>query len=789
MVLQLTGRISTGDALLDTDLRHIHILEAETGPYLYAATGQNGGLSVYQIDESGQLASLADSQYFALSGMGLGRFDVVRADGATQLVLHGVGAGTLVGYAIEEDGRLSDAAPLDLPGSGGQTAAAVASYTLRDGHAALYMIDAVTGAIDAFLTDGKGGIIAEATLHGLAEHYQLDSEAVLALAETGSGGGGGGVLLAADGRSQGISSYTIDAETGALSRSATLGAADGLGLSRPTALETVSAHGSSWAVLAAAGSSSLSVMELSSDGALRLADHVIDTRATRFAGVSALEVVEADDHVFVLAGGADDGISLLSLLPDGRLVHLQSLANESGLGLENVTGIEAVRSGDQIQVFVTSGTTAGLTQFAIDLNRLGAIMNSADSDPDGSSGGAIAGTGAGDVILGEGEKPVISGEAGDDILVSGSGGAVLTGGAGADTFVLAPTGNTLRITDFERGIDRLDLSLFPMLRSMDQLAFEPTSSGTWVRFDDTEIKVISADDAPLTPADLWPGGFDTPDRISMPTTPPEPAGSAGADVLTGGEDADQLRGLEGDDTLSGGGGRDLLIGGDGADRLRGGSGRDRLFGGTGRDRLFGGTGRDRLFGGAGRDRLNGQGGADLLRGGDGDDTLRGGTGDDRLIAGRGEDLLLGASGDDTLKGQGEDDLLRGGTGDDQLWGQAGKDRLLGQGGNDLLRGGGGRDVLIGGSGNDRLYGDAGDDRLTGGKGRDRFVFGEDHGDDYIADFNPDQDQIRFAITGISFDDLEIRAADDGVEIDTGTGTILLDGLDPEDLTPEHFLFS
>jgi len=754
MVLQLAGRISAGDDLLDTDLRHIGILEGAAGPYLYAATGQSGGLSVYQIDAEGRLASLAESRYFSVSGMGLGRFDIVEADGAARLVLHGVGDGALVGYAIEEDGSLAEAASTDLPGHRGQTAGAVASYALSDGRAALYMVDAGTGAIDAFLTDGKGGITAEATLHGEAAHYQLAGGAVLTVAEAG----GKAILLAADAGSHGLSSYRIDGETGALTRAATLGAADGLGVAHPSALETVTVHGRSWAVMAAAGSSSISVMELAPDGGLRLADHVVDTRATRFAGVAALEVIEADGHAFVLAGGADDGLSLLSLLPDGRLVHLQSLAHEGGLGLENVTGIEAVRSGSQIQVFVTSGATPGLSQFAIDLDRLGAVLDGSGS----AAGSTIAGTGGGDVILGAEGRPLLTGAAGDDILVSGPGGAVMEGGAGNDAFVLSPTGEVLRILDFERGADRLDLSLFPMLRSLDQLRVEPISNGAWVKFDGTEIKVLSADGAPLIVSDLWPGGFDTPDRFALPAAPPEPAGTAGDDVLAGGAGRDRLRGLEGDDVLAGRGGRDRLDGNAGDDTLKGGAGKDRLEGGTGDDRLIGGKDDDRLSGGDGADLLKGQGGADRLAGEDGDDRLKGGTGDDRLT---------------------------GGAGDDRMIGQAGRDALAGGTGRDLLRGGTGADVLAGQAGKDRLIGGAGDDQLKGGKGRDRFVFGADHGDDYIADFNPDQDRIRLEVSGLDFDDLEIRAAEDGVEIDTGQGTILLAGVDAEDLDPEHFLFS
>ncbi|WP_349617118.1 glycosyl hydrolase family 28-related protein [Azotobacter salinestris] len=48
-------------------------------------------------------------------------------------------------------------------------------------------------------------------------------------------------------------------------------------------------------------------------------------------------------------------------------------------------------------------------------------------------------------------------------------------------------------------------------------------------------------------------------------------------------------------------GNDLLVGGDGDDQLHGGAGDDRLDGGAGNDVLDGGAGRDRLTGGAGAD--------------------------------------------------------------------------------------------------------------------------------------------------------------------------------------------
>jgi VCBS repeat-containing protein len=78
-------------------------------------------------------------------------------------------------------------------------------------------------------------------------------------------------------------------------------------------------------------------------------------------------------------------------------------------------------------------------------------------------------------------------------------------------------------------------------------------------------------------------------------------GGNGNDTLTGGGGADLIFGQNGNDTLSGGEGNDLLCGGNGNDILNGGGGDDSLFGGGGNDRLTGGPGADRFSGGPGTD--------------------------------------------------------------------------------------------------------------------------------------------------------------------------------------------
>lgn len=109
-------------------------------------------------------------------------------------------------------------------------------------------------------------------------------------------------------------------------------------------------------------------------------------------------------------------------------------------------------------------------------------------------------------------------------------------------------------------------------------------------------------------------------------------GTAGDDLLLGGDQSERICALAGADQVLAGGGDDRVRGDDGNDRLQGEAGPDRLWAGKGNDLLRGGDGDDRLFGQMGDDRLWGEEGADLLEGGPGDDVYfyRLGDGDDLI---------------------------------------------------------------------------------------------------------------------------------------------------------------
>ena len=569
--------------------------------------------------------------------------------------------------------------------------------------------------------------------------------------------GGTDYLVTVSATDDAITAWAVD-DTGALSQ--TGAAAPGIGIGAPSAIVTATVAGTEYVVVAGSGTGSLSVFSLTGSGALELTDHVLDdSQKTRFANATVLETVEHDGKVYLLVAGSDQGISVLTLLPGGRLVHLASLGDSTEMTLDQISGITAWVVNDTLQIFAVSGTEAGVTQLALDLGTLG------------------------DVLIGGDGPETLTGGAGEDILYDGAGSDMLQGGAGADLFVLSADGSHDTILDFDPTRDRLDLSDWAMLHDVRQVQIVPTANGAMLIYLDEVLEIHSADGNPLTSADFNTGNIldlDRPTRgVTITQTADMLEGTEYADVLIaphagwtvlGKGDDDILASSEGNSILDGGAGQDCvdysaaqiavtadlgagqatlgpdwtdqlidiehvigtafhdfltgnnndntLSGGAAADSLVGGSGDDQLVGGTGADTLWGGADDDTLYGNTSTDELHGEAGNDELSGGDGVDLLYGGGDDDFLIGHSGWDQLFGEAGNDTLYGSSGDDILWGGGGDDFLSGGSAVDHLYGEAGNDTLYGNFGADELFGGANNDQLFGGSGIDTLRGGGGND-----------------------------------------------------------------------
>ena len=546
---------------------------------------------------------------------------------------------------------------------------------------------------------------------------------------------------------------------------------DNPGIGGPVRLATFQVDGIGYVVAAGAVSSTLTVMRVDPDGGVTVTDHVMDTLATRFGGAMQLDVLQVGGRTYVAAAGADDGISLFVLRPDGRLHHLSTVEDTLTARLDNPGGVALVADGGLIRVYSGSEAIDGVHRFSFSTGNVGQWITG------GPAGETLAGGAGDDMIFGAGGDDVLSGGAGHDILISGGGSNTLTGGTGADIFVLHASGRRNVITDFEPGIDRLDLSAWPMFRHAGQLTVSPFGAGATVQFGAEELELRRAGGGQISAAEVAAALILTVDRPPIGTDSDLVVyGTDGADVLAAPGPGARLFGRNGDDLfipvagpvhMDGGAGRDGVdyswapgpvtvdltgvLPGTGVaaghvwvsiEDVTGGRYPDLIVGSEFANRLFGGAGSDTIHGGGGNDYIEGNSGPDLIFGGDGNDTIYGQSGQDEIHGDQGNDLIYGGAGIDTLYGGGGNDtlvgntgadVLYGGPGDDQLFGSEGRDLLYGDGGDDTLRGGTGadtlyggfgRDVLFGGAQNDLLFGGPGDDRLYGGTGADTL-----HGDD------------------------------------------------------------
>ncbi|PZX41187.1 hypothetical protein LY56_02390 [Roseinatronobacter thiooxidans] len=259
-------------------------------------------------------------------------------------------------------------------------------------------------------------------------------------------------------------------------------------------------------VVAGAEGSSLSVLRKGAQGYEAL-DHVMDSGSTAFHRVQAISGAQVPTPrgtlELVLAGGADHGVSLFALTREGWLIWLDSYFDTPQTGLYNLATLHSVVVGNQLVITATSGRDPGISVLTLPLAGLGGLVEN-------GQGGAT-----------------------DDIILAKAGVTQLTGGGGANIFAIRPQDGAITITDFAAGLDRLDLSAWPMLRDISQLHITPQSGGARIAYRGYEVSVNSRSGQPLGVDDIFPQGLVGPDRVMVlslldifgtatPPPPPEP---------------------------------------------------------------------------------------------------------------------------------------------------------------------------------------------------------------------------------------------------------------------------
>lgn len=788
-----TGSLVVGDDLIDFGICDLTLVDlSEGGQRLVTVSAAEGAVVTWSIDDTGGAGSPVieetDSAPLALAS------PTAFAVG-DELVVTGLSGATYESMAL--------------------ATAAVDASGVGQALIALSMGDGVT-----MLDLGAGGTLLASVADTAATYASGVSQMAHAVVD------GNSIVLAASASEGGLTAYHYDGTT--LHAGDSIGTSDGTGLMVPTDLQTITLDGTTFALLAHAGGNSggIAVMEVTDAGGLSPTDQILDTLGSRFGQVQSLAVAEVEGGALVLAGGGDDGLSLLALSADGTLSHLTAIEDTIAAGLTNVTDIAFDITGSSGRVWVTSEGDAGVSSFTIDLEGLGTILSG------GQTGGAE-----------------------NDVIFASSGRDVLTGGTGADTFVITQDSRNIDVvTDFNVSTDRLDLSDWNFLYDAEGVTITVMRNGARIEYRDQILRLFSEDGSSLSPdavratidldvtrlpklVEIEDRGTDQDDIIE---------GDWGIDRLHGGAGDDILFGFGGDDAFESDAGNDTIFGGSGTDsvtfamayddvtfgeidgvtitlssaqgtdvisgvevfhfsdrtldfdalvaeqapaptmEVRGTEGDDRLeytvasvsiTGLDGADTILTGDGDDFIFGGTDNDMIQSGRGADHIEGGFGDDDIWGGGGEDVIVGNAGADTLRGGRECDTIFGGGDDDVLRGQKHADTLYGGSGNDNIKGGGGNDVHYGGGGDDFIKGGTRVDVLYGGAGRDILSGnsfedalyGGGGDDMLRGGGHDD--ILDGGAGNDLLK----GGSGADTFVFAQGDGSDVildfETGIDTL------------------
>ena len=710
---QFVGLLTTGPAANLEGITDLDVVWQGGTAVLYSSGAPSAGVSAYRLN-AGQ-AQFLDSESYGpgVQYAAAGQLETLDIGGTSVLVTLGRRETALECFDLDAGGRIAGLGQITTAG-GFQTPIMALETVALNGQQWVYTSQLGENGLTAYTLSGAGQMtqaFRTATGPGAQGPDLSAIETVSVQGQT--------LLVTTSLLHNEIISYRI-ASNGSLTEASRMGSLEGLGIEAPTALVQTVVDGQTYLVVAASGTDSLSVLHIDASGTMQVADYALGSMSTRLGQVSVLESVTINGQVFLVAGGGDDGLSLLTLLPGGRLLHLAQIADSTDMTLNNVSALALHVENGVIEVFATGEGEAAITHLRVDPGALNT---------------PIHGTAANNTLTGTNAADLISGGAGNDRL---------SGGGGNDIFVLTRDGQLDIIEGFEVAQDRLDLSALGYLRNLGQLEITSTSTGARIVFGTEDIRITSADFNPITRTALEAAILMDLDHFADPLSISPPGPTEGNDDLTGTSTADEIDLLAGDDVYAGDAGADLINGGFGHDTLRGGTGNDTLRGGANNDRLEGGDDNDVLFGEGGLDILHGDGGddqisggwfGDWLYGGEGNDTLRGDGGNDRLFGGNGADLLdggtqndtlYGGNGRDTLHGGSLNDRLEGGIGNDVLFGEGGMDILFGNDGNDLLNGGWFNDWLYGGNGNDTIQGEGGSDRFFGGNGADLLEGGAHH---------------------------------------------------------------
>jgi len=508
-------------------------------------------------------------------------------------------------------------------------------------------------------------------------------------------------LVTAAMQDDGLSVFSANA-SGQLTLTGSFGAADQLPIDMPTVLDTVQMGGQSFVLLGSYGTGSLTVLTLDDTGQLRFVDQANDTLDTRFDGTSALATFSQGGLHLVAVGGNDGGLSIYQMLPGGRLLHRVTVEDTVQMALGSIEQLEFARKANGVELLVYSARDTGLTRFELDPGTFGITatgQNGGDDD---------------DILTAATAGGTLRGGAGDDIMIDSTGADEFFGQGGEDVFVFNPDTNRDVVRDFDVTTDKVDLSGYDFVNSMEDIRVQNQNGGIRLYVDGDELRLYSTDGRTIDAQDAENAILFARGSVIMPDPLPQ-TGSNGNDMFEAGIYPDTIDGGNGLDTVTyeraplaatvdlansaanGGAAEGYVL--QSIEGIRGSVYNDRLYGDAWGNALTGLGGNDTLMGNDGSDWLTPGAGNDIIDGGGWVDMVSFVDQSQAVIA----DLTAGTvrSGSDTntvrnvenLTGSIYGDFIRGDDNDNRLRGLGDYDWMVGSAGQDTIDGGTGRDMI------------------------------------------------------------------------------------------------
>lgn len=256
----------------------------------------------------------------------------------------------------------------------------------------------------------------------------------------------------------------------------------------------------------------------------------------------------------VATGGGADSFSALTDTGDIDLGEGDDVATLLG-GFSSIDGgagdndqLKLVRFSEGLgSIFPESANVAGFESVAVVLDgedipvelRLGhagtdVIEGSEQTDLIVGAAGddTLGGAGGNDFVEGGSGDDTLSGGTGNDRLVGGLGNDTMTGGGGLDLFVAQANGGQDTITDFEDGLDLLDLRLFDRNAALTAINNAQAGSVILSFIDGTTITLQGIDLADFSLEDVLLGNAAPTDIVATPSAAVEENSQAGTVITT-----------------------------------------------------------------------------------------------------------------------------------------------------------------------------------------------------------------------------------------------------------------